>query len=300
MRQVIEWLNALFSTVLAVAAFILIQLGSIYFFKLIGVDSSLLRGTFTVFYSVLVVFFFLIFIRLRQRKCEDLVKTTHPDLFSVLSSVVIGFGLLGIVTIYIDAAYFIADYFKPVEEGLNEYTTRIDRFSGVDAASVPYWDSIFDFIGTVLIVPLAEELVFRGVIFGELVRKIPPVLAAVFSSLIFGLLHGVSIHIGYAVLCGFILALVYYFSGSIWVSYMVHAVFNLVGSAFFTLLESGILGDYSNTLDTVALHTSVFEVVCIIPSIAALILLYKMGKLDDSNVSGLWSELKLRKEAVCE
>ena len=115
-------------------------------------------------------------------------------------------------------------------------------------------------------------------IFGELKNKIHPVLAAVISSLIFGILHGVSVHIGYAFICGIVLSLVYYYTGSIWVSYIVHALFNLIGSSVFALMDSGIFGDLTEISNFFAFFLAVFEIICILPGIAGFLLIMAIYK----------------------
>ena len=93
----------------------------------------------------------------------------------------------------------------------------------------------------------------------------------------------VSVHIGYAIICGILLALVYYYSGSIWVSYIVHAVFNLIGNAIFTLLKSGMFGDMSAAVEQASMHTAVIEIFCILPAAAAFVLVYRRYKVRNDN-----------------
>ncbi len=86
------------------------------------------------------------------------------------------------------------------------------------------------FVGA--IVPFAEELFFRGLVYGWLRRRMAVWLAASVSGLGFALLHGIWWLIPALVLLGIVLALIYERSGSIWTAVITHGLFN----SFTTLL----------------------------------------------------------------
>ena len=60
---------------------------------------------------------------------------------------------------------------------------------------------IYQQIAVYILAPVVEEMVFRGVLLGELLKRINPVVSILFSATIFGLMHGISIHIGYDLIC---------------------------------------------------------------------------------------------------
>lgn len=278
MSRFVDGLGLLFRVVLVVFVFALIQIAFIYGFNVFGIDTGIYEGLFTTLYCTAVIFVFVFYLNARSRKRKQFLQMTKPDKYSVFSALVIAFGLLGLVTLYMYVATLISMRFQTVQEEMAHYSDSVDRFSDIDIAVVPYWDTILDFIASVILVPLSEELVFRGAVFGELRLKFKPVIAAMLSALIFGLLHGISIHIGYAFICGIVLAMVYQFSGSIWISFIVHAVFNLMGSSLFTLLDSGIFGNLNEASAMSAYYSSYFEIICILPGIAGFLLLYVLYK----------------------
>ena len=278
MSKVIDGLGVLFRILLAVFLFVLIQLTVLLGFKAAGLDTKIYNGLFSTVYGTIMIGAFLLFAYVLSFKRDKLLMTAKPNYMQVFSAIVIAFGLLGLVNIYIYAATVISQYFVPLQEDLAQYNENVDRFATIEASTVPYWDTILDFIASFMIIPFTEELVFRGVIFGELKNKIHPVLAAVISSLIFGILHGVSVHIGYAFICGIVLSLVYYYTGSIWVSYIVHALFNLIGSSVFALVDSGIFGDLTDISNFSAFFLAVFEIICILPGIAGFLLIMAIYK----------------------
>ncbi len=278
MSRFVDGLGLLFRVVLVVFVFALIQIAFIYGFNVFGIDTGIYEGLFTALYCTAVIGVFAFYLNARSRKRKQFLQMAKPDKYSVFSALVIAFGLLGLVTLYMYVATLISMRFQTVQEEMAHYSDSVDRFSDIDIAVVPYWDTILDFIASVILVPLSEELVFRGAVFGELRLKFKPVIAAMLSALIFGLLHGISIHIGYAFICGIVLAMVYQFSGSIWISFIVHAVFNLMGSSLFTLLDSGIFGNLNEASAMSAYYSSYFEIICILPGIAGFLLLYVLYK----------------------
>ena len=277
MNKVIDYLGVAFRVVVAVFLFVLIQLTVILTFQLLKVDTTVYQGLFSSIYGVLVIGAFIVYNIIRSYKRDRLILTGKSDVYNYIAAVVIAFGLLGLVTLYMYGVTYVSQRVQKVAEDVAVYNERIDRYTQVEVQTVPAWDTILDFLSSIIIVPLAEELAFRGAVFGELKEKMHPVVAAMISSVIFGMLHGVSVQIIYAAMCGFALCMVYYFSRSIWVSFLVHAVFNLIGVSLFSLLESGIFGFPMDTYD-MRLHASMLEFVCIIPAFAAFIMMVKLYK----------------------
>ena len=84
--------------------------------------------------------------------------------------------------------------------------------------------------------PIAEELVFRGMVFGRMKEWMKPWTAIVVSSLVFGIYHGNVVQFIFAFLVGIFLAAAYYYTGTLWISILAHVVVNLwsiVGSEWW-------------------------------------------------------------------
>lgn len=93
-------------------------------------------------------------------------------------------------------------------------------------------------LATVVAAPIAEEVIFRGLILSRLKRAMPGWLAVVLSALAFGLCHGQAVWIAYAFTLGLLFGLMAHRSGSILPSMVTHFVFNGIGQLMTCLDES--------------------------------------------------------------
>jgi uncharacterized protein len=74
--------------------------------------------------------------------------------------------------------------------------------------------------------PLVEESLFRGILFGFVRRSFSFAIAATLSSVVFGLLHGLSVNTVYAALFGVVAAAIYERTSSLWPSVAFHMTYN--------------------------------------------------------------------------
>lgn len=95
-------------------------------------------------------------------------------------------------------------------------------------------------IATVILGPIVEEVIFRGLVLSRLRCVFPASVAVIFSSVLFGLTHGQLLWMAYAFLLGILLSAIAVKTGSILPSLCVHVSFNLVGSFINRLPISGI------------------------------------------------------------
>lgn len=118
--------------------------------------------------------------------------------------------------------------------GLSELVPKNNVPSGVfdDPVSTALFGAV-----AIAAAPFAEEVVFRGFLFGGLQRWLPVWAAALLSGLLFGLVHaqpGLGIVIPVA-LIGTLLAIIYYTTGSIYASMLTHFLFN--AASFLAMLR---------------------------------------------------------------
>lgn len=89
---------------------------------------------------------------------------------------------------------------------------------------------VIDFLAVVLMAPLVEELLFRGVIYDALCLVVPAGAAVVFQAMLFGSTHSTLLWMLYSGLIGCVLGYVRKRSHSLWPCIVMHSAFN--GSSY--------------------------------------------------------------------
>lgn len=88
----------------------------------------------------------------------------------------------------------------------------------------PLWVQI---VGLGILLPIAEELVYRGLLYKRMRENMPVVISMVFSAVIFGVTHGNLVQFIYAGVLGFLLAYTYEKTGTLKAPALLHIVMNL-------------------------------------------------------------------------
>lgn len=99
------------------------------------------------------------------------------------------------------------------------------------------WVSI---LFTTITVPIAEELLFRGAIYGALKKGMAKPIALILQAVIFGVMHGNMIQGIYAFALGVVLALIYERTKSIWAPILMHMLVNGISSILSEIGEQNI------------------------------------------------------------
>lgn len=102
--------------------------------------------------------------------------------------------------------------------------------------------------------PLIEEILFRGLILGELRKHLPIPVAIVIQGILFGALHMNFTQFLYAAPLGILFGVVFIWTRSIWATIIIHIAFNSTGvflSKFFN--EEVIFNWYFVSLSTIGL-----------------------------------------------
>lgn len=94
-----------------------------------------------------------------------------------------------------------------------------------------------------LLIPVAEELIFRGLVFASLRGRLSFLPAAVLSGLIFGLYHGNLPQGVYAFLIGLALSWLYEVCGTLLAPYLFHVSANIVSLCVTNIAYLGFLFD---------------------------------------------------------
>lgn len=97
--------------------------------------------------------------------------------------------------------------------------------------------SFLSILAEAVLVPVCEEIFFRGLIFSRLKKAMPVVWALVISAALFGIVHGTNpVWFGYAFALGCVFAFTVYKTGSIVSTMILHMIFNLLGGTVLPMV----------------------------------------------------------------
>lgn len=265
-------------------------------FAFFGFNYNKYQGTFDTIYAVIAILGLLLFsyvsrIFYKDFKAGILIK--KPRVFEVFATVVIALGILGIVAVYItvveDIATRLADKgSEVVAEQLEQYEESVDRYSDIAVDVVPDFDKVLNYISLAILIPIAEEILFRGIILGQLLKKYRPWVSILLSAAVFGVMHGLSVHIGYAFVCGIVIGAVYYATSNIAMTILIHIIFNFFGGTLSVILSDGLIISVSNAADdAIRRAASLVELFAITPAVVLLLVLLanKSNKDKKSNAT---------------
>ena len=98
----------------------------------------------------------------------------------------------------------------------------------LETAEIIYKSSmIVQFLGLGVIVPVMEEMVYRGLLYRRMREYLPMTFSLIGSALLFGIYHGNSVQLIYAAVIGVFLAYVFEIFRTVKVSVLFHIVANL-------------------------------------------------------------------------
>lgn len=169
-----------------------------------AMEISLISGLLTL--AVLALFFKLRRRGLRQELC---LHPAPPKVFGWCAG--LAFCLYWLVTLALSLlpSGWMEDYLA-ASEGL-------------------YQTGLIPFLATVIVAPVVEEVVFRGLILSRLERAMPGWYAIAVSAVVFGWCHGELVWFCYAFMLGMVFGYITHATGSILPAMVMHLVFNGAG-----------------------------------------------------------------------
>lgn len=216
------------------ALYLLVQLIVMFVFMLISRSADVNRHTGSISFAVAIVMLPCLILWLYLSKRLENKEILHRKLsvLTGISGAIIAIGMLGIVSIYFNLLVNLSKYFPVIEKSIIQYSEMVS-----DTEITLTYEKILYGIAVALLFPVIEELLFRGIIMQEFLSTMGRIPSIILSGLIFGLMHGQPIQIGYAFICGMIISSVYFYSRSIYISILTHTVFNFFGTNVTGLIE---------------------------------------------------------------
>lgn len=114
------------------------------------------------------------------------------------------------------------------KEWIDAYMTNSSSLDG----------SVMSWLAAVVMAPILEEIVFRGLIYTRLKKGMPTIVAAILASLVFGLMHGTIIWVLYAFVLGMVMTWIFERYQSLTANIIFHLAFNAMGLVLSAIPES--------------------------------------------------------------
>ena len=188
----------------------------------------------------------------RKKASLVLADTKMPKWLIVPFAIIITLGMGLVSSLWLDFAYTQLANVPFIAQSIESFDSAWSTI-GED----PY---IWVCLSVVIFGPIAEELLFRGIIHNSIKKVCNPYVAIVLSGMMFGIWHGEFVQTVYTTFFGIALAVVYEYSGSLWVPIGMHILNN-----FTSTLPPAL-----DTTSTYLLITRIEEI-CLLPTILLLI-----------------------------
>ena len=199
-----------------------------------------------------ILLFFVYYFTSRKKTGLVLADAKMPKWLIVPFAIIVTLGMGLVSSLWLDFAYTQLANVPFVAQSVESFDSAWSTI-GED----PY---IWVCLSVVIFGPIAEELLFRGIIHNSIKKVCNPYVAIVLSGLMFGIWHGEFVQTVYTTFFGIALAVVYEYSGSLWVPIGMHILNN-----FTSTLPPAL-----DTTSTYLLITRIEEI-CLLPTILLLI-----------------------------
>jgi membrane protease YdiL (CAAX protease family) len=88
----------------------------------------------------------------------------------------------------------------------------------------------------IILIPIFEEILFRGLVQNELMKQLPIPGAIVIQAAVFALYHGNPLQGIYTFVLGIALGAIYLWSNNLWLPILLHVTYNFLGTLIFPVL----------------------------------------------------------------
>ncbi len=184
----------------------------------------------SLFSMLLLIPIYLFYVYWRKRNDIQVLDLMRLSPAQIINAFMIIIGAMGLTQLWM-AFLMQLDSSSALGVEFKKYTELMKYFKPSEG-----WMFAVEIVATVILVPIGEELLFRGIIQDELRRALPPVFAVIATSLLFAIFHGNLIQGSYVFFVGLALSIVYYLTGNFLVPVGMHIIFNVIGSGAFSKL----------------------------------------------------------------
>lgn len=214
-----------------------------------SIQSYMMSAAVPVIFPAAVVSLIFYWLLLRGRKINmfEYCRFKKVKPLNILLIIMIAIGLSVIIAIFVNFAIKYIPQYKEIS----------DMFS--NSTSNP-----LSVLCLVLVGPVIEEIIFRGIIFNDLRAHVNVAAAVIIQAFVFGLYHMNLMQGIYAGVIGLVFGVIYVWTKSIFASMTAHITFNILGSGALDIL-----------LQNVQVSTPMLTIIAFILSAVCMILLFR-------------------------
>lgn len=199
--------------------------------------SSDMQNLASIIMAMTCIPLYVLFLHYRNRKYKGSLSLKKIETKSMLKMTIAILGSLGLVTALLLLLDFVGQYVAFVAQWIQDYQELAEMIVSDQG------NMLLQIIGTVIFVPIVEELLFRGIIMGELNFRYSPRAVVVLQALLFGMFHLNPLQSIYTFIPGLLLGIAYYYTGNLIAPILMHMVFNFFGGVLnFMVSEKTLTG----------------------------------------------------------
>lgn len=214
-----------------------------------GLNELVLKNQFIIG-AIAAVMALVIYVLMFRKKEMNLFQKCKVKKLSLKNSSIIILSCIGLSIFSCSLVSLLISKFPSYNETSNAISSNTNSVLGI--------------ISIILIIPIFEEVLFRGLIYNELKKHLNIFVAIIIQGAIFALSHGNMLQGIYTFIMAIVLAIVYDKTQSILAPMLFHVMYNLLGSIVIAGILNSIGGYYI-----------AFLVLGLVISILSLVLLFK-------------------------
>lgn len=169
----------------------------------------------SVIASIICVWIYMLIYKLKHKDISEYVPSRKVPTIILMMSGCLAIGMRLLVAVY----YALVQKVEIFEKSIQEATLLSPDITTIAQALI----AVFSIL---VVAPLFEEFLFRGLVMGELLTIMRPWAAITLQALLFGIAHGVLFQSVFAFAVGIVLGIVYYRTRSIKAASVCHSMFN--------------------------------------------------------------------------
>lgn len=175
------------------------------------------------------ILIYVIALNVFKKRNKNYVLEKLPSGKEIGASLGITIGMIGATTLLVMGMQLMA-------EVSGFWARHIDSYIELTQVFTDESNIILQILAIVVIIPIAEELLFRAIVCGELMRVFPNWAVILLSGLFFAVIHMNVVQSTYVLISGIALGAIYVWSRSLTLTIIMHSLFNFLGSSLPMLI----------------------------------------------------------------